>query len=164
MLTKIYTDGACSGNPGPGGWAAIFFSSNGRDVKKGWCKCTTNNRMELKAVVSAYEGIIEDENSCKDEYIIYTDSAYVVNSINNKYLDVWSVNGWKTTRGEDIKNKDLWTELLTLFDIIREIGINVTIEKVKGHSGNTFNEDADNNAKGMSSYAMKEGIADEGQW
>jgi len=164
MLTKIYTDGACSGNPGPGGWAAIFFSTNGRDVKKGWCKCTTNNRMELKAVVSAYEYIIEDENSCKDEYIIYTDSAYVVNSINNKYLDVWSVNGWKTTRGEDIKNKDLWTELLTLFEIIREIGIKVTIEKVKGHSGNTFNEDADNNAKGMSAYAMKEGIADEGQW
>ena len=55
MITKIYTDGACSGNPGPGGWAAVFFSSNGRDVIRGWCKNTTNNRMELKAVVSAYE-------------------------------------------------------------------------------------------------------------
>ena len=167
MLTKIYTDGACSGNPGPGGWAAIFFNKQGRDVKRGWCKNTTNNRMELTAIISAYKYIVECANKC-DSFIIYTDSAYVANSINNGYLDVWKNNGWKTTKGEEIKNVDLWRKLIWLLDIINVnpttfASVKIEIEKVKGHSGNTFNEDADYNARSMSEYAKGEGIAYEGE-
>lgn len=144
----IYTDGACSGNPGPGGWATVFsldkkyIKLSGNEVN------TTNNRMELMAVVKAYERVIEKFNKENNiEYELYADSAYVVNSINNGWLISWNNNGWKTAKGEMIKNQDLWKRLLGLINEIAEKKIPLKIIKVKGHKGIAFNELADRIAR-----------------
>jgi ribonuclease HI len=141
---NIYTDGACSGNPGPGGWAVVFLKKDDYVTYSGGEKETTNNRMELYAVSEALMFIMEhwwkNENST---YELYSDSAYVVNSINNNWLDTWFNNGWLTTKGHDIKNKDLWVEVYNSLKIIRELDVQITITKVKGHSDNVFNNLAD---------------------
>jgi ribonuclease HI len=141
---NIYTDGACSGNPGPGGWSVVFLKKDGYDTLSGGEKSTTNNRMELYALSEALILILEhwwdNENSI---YELYSDSAYVVNSINNNWLYKWFNNGWLTTKGHNIKNKDLWIEVYNSLKIIKELDINLTITKVKGHSDNTFNDLAD---------------------
>ena len=147
MVVKIYTDGACSGNPGPGGWASAFVES-GKDIVTyaGHDKNTTNNRMELLAVVESlsiaskrYRGDVNIE--------IYSDSAYVVNAINNNWLDKWKLNNWKTANGEDVKNYDLWSKFLALLSNIKTKGQIVTFNKVKGHAGNPLNEYVDKMAR-----------------
>lgn len=146
MKVRIFTDGACSENPGPGGWAAVFNTDRECKVLKGNEKSTTNNRMELMAVVKSLEKICNYGRK-SNTYEIFSDSAYVINSINNGWIEVWKNNGWKTTRKEDIKNKDLWSRYLTARHILSEAGIRLKIIKVKGHSGNTFNEYVDKLAK-----------------
>lgn len=133
----IYTDGACSGNPGPGGWGAILMY---QDIKKeisGGKKDTTNNVMELTAVIEALKLL---NRPCKVD--LYSDSAYVVNAFIQKWTINWQKNNWKTSDKKDVKNKELWQELLELTTTH-----NVTFHKVKGHSDNEFNNRCDELAR-----------------
>ena len=133
----IYTDGACSGNPGPGGWGAVLMY---KDIKKeisGGCKDTTNNIMELTAVIEALKLL---KRPCKVD--LYSDSAYVVNAFVRHWIDNWQRNDWKNSNKEDVKNKELWQELLELTKVH-----NVTFIKVKGHADNEFNNRCDELAR-----------------
>ena len=157
MKVRIYTDGACSENPGPGGWASIWVSDNGIKVISGRNPKTTNNQMELTAVVVSLRRIVS--NHCKgDTYEVYSDSAYVVNSINNNWIERWRLNGWKTSKGDDVKNVELWMECLKLLSQMKQMGIKITFIKVKGHSGDTLNEYADEIAKKEVLNARKAGM------
>lgn len=159
MKIRVFTDGACSDNPGPGGWAAVFNIKN-KCIKISGCEeDTTNNRMELSAVVNVLNKIISWENHYDNTYEIYSDSAYVVNAINNCWIVKWKMNGWKTTKEKDVKNKDLWESCYELLNVIKELKVNVKFIKVKGHSGNTFNELVDKIAKEESLKAKKKSIS-----
>lgn len=140
MKIRIYTDGACSGNPGPGGWAAVILFPNEKQEISGAEEETTNNRMELKAAVEALSLAIKLGHKKID---LYSDSAYVVNAVKNKWIKKWGENGWKTTKREDVKNKDLWLKLIDLLSKSNEINF----IKVKGHSGDKNNERVDALAK-----------------
>ena len=105
----IYTDGACSGNPGPGGWGSILMYKNNKKEISGGEKNTTNNIMELTAVI---EGLKLLKFPCKVK--LYSDSAYVVNAFNQKWIYGWLKNGWKNSSKEPVKNKELWEELYDL--------------------------------------------------
>ena len=162
MKIRIYTDGACSENPGPGGWASIWVSDNGIKVISGNNPNTTNNQMELTAVVVSLRRVRNFLTTLSNpwmskEYEIYSDSAYVVNSINNNWVDRWMLNDWKTSKGDDVKNVELWMECLKLLYKIRQSGVKITFIKVKGHSGDTLNEYADEIAKKEVLNARKAG-------
>ena len=131
-MIKIYTDGSCIGNPGKGGWAAIIFTNNEKKILKGSKDLTTNNQMELTATIKALEYI-----STKDKIQIYTDSKYVKQGI-TEWITKWKINGWKTSKKEDVKNKDLWLELdnLTSKNSIEWVW-------VKAHSDNDLNNEVD---------------------
>lgn len=141
MVKKIiiFTDGACSKNPGPGGWAAILNHDTEYETISGWEFETTSNRMELLAVIKAIKKAKEQRYT---KVIINTDSAYVANAINKNWLLKWKRNGWMTSTNSQVKNSDLWKKLYTILK-----GVNVEFKKVKGHDGNTFNELADKYAK-----------------
>ena len=129
----IYTDGACSGNPGPGGWGAILMYKDNKKEISGGKKDTTNNVMELTAVI---EGLKLLKYPC--EVDLYSDSAYVVNAFNQNWLNNWKKNGWRSSGGGEVLNIDLWKELLSLTEK-RE----VEFVKVKGHSDNVLNNRCD---------------------
>jgi len=129
---QIYTDGACSGNPGPGGWGAVLIYGNNKKELCGGEKSTTNNRMELISVIIALEALHEQ---C--EVMLYTDSQYVANAINLGWLESWQKKGWKRKGGE-VKNLDLWVKLVPLLEKHK-----VTFEWVKGHSDNEYNNRCD---------------------
>lgn len=133
----IYTDGACSGNPGPGGWAAILIYNEHKKEIAGGEKETTNNRMELMAVVKALETLKQE---C--EINIYSDSAYLVNAFENGWIYNWELNGWRTKGKEPVKNQDLWE---VIYDYSRKYKINWF--KVKGHSDNEYNNRCDKLAR-----------------
>ena len=138
----IFTDGACSRNPGPGGWAAILNHDEEYEVITGYISSdTTNNRMELLAVVKAIKESIKQEYS---HLIIHSDSAYVVNAINKGWINRWRSNGWVTNEGSGVKNSDLWRRLDKL---LMTKGVTIEFKKVQAHKGNTFNELADKHAK-----------------
>lgn len=120
----IYTDGACSGNPGVGGWAAVLTYNNVQKSISGGEKVTTNNRMELQAVIAGLSAL---KYKCKVQ--IYSDSAYVVNAFTQNWIKDWRANGWRTKGKKDVANKELWLELLRLSEIHQ-----ITLNKVKGHS------------------------------
>jgi len=130
---KIYTDGACSGNPGPGGYGAILMYEENRKEISGGDANTTNNKMELMAAIVALETLKEP---CDVE--LYSDSAYLVNAYNQKWIEGWKKNNWKNSSRQDVKNRDLWERLE------KQISIhNVKFIKVKGHSDNEFNNRCD---------------------
>lgn len=129
----IYTDGACSGNPGPGGWAAILMAGGAKKELSGGERDTTNNRMELMAVI---EGLKALKRPCKVD--IYSDSAYVVNAFEQNWIGKWVKNGWKNSAKAEVANSDLWKELINLTSMH-----NVTFHKVKGHADNEFNNRCD---------------------
>ena len=133
----IYTDGACSGNPGPGGWGAILMYNGNKKELSGGNKDTTNNIMEITAVLEALKAL---KFPC--EVDLYSDSAYVVNSFNQGWIYNWLKKGWKTASGEPVKNKELWEELYTLTQTHK-----VTFHKVKGHADNEFNNRCDELAR-----------------
>ena len=133
----IYTDGACSGNPGPGGWGTILMYGENKKELSGGSKDTTNNIMEITAVI---EGLKALKKPCKVQ--LYSDSAYVVNAFNQKWIYGWMKNGWKTSNKEPVKNKELWEELYALTKIHE-----VTFIKVKGHADNEFNNRCDELAR-----------------
>ena len=131
-MIKIYTDGACKGNPGVGGWGAIIMQNEKNVELFGGENETTNNRMELMAVIMALKEI-----SSNLELTIYTDSTYVQKGI-SEWIKTWKVNNWRSSSKKPVKNKDLWIEL---DEAVGSRKINW--EWVKGHAGNADNERAD---------------------
>lgn len=129
----IYTDGACSGNPGAGGWGAILMSSSHIKRISGGEPETTNNRMELFAVISALSCLKQPS-----KVVLYSDSAYVVNAFNQGWLDSWQSHGWITSGKKPVLNKDLWLKLVALLKLHE-----VKFVKVRGHSDNQFNNECD---------------------
>ncbi len=133
MKYKIYTDGACSGNPGPGGWGAVIFDQDNKQKNiSGSEKNTTNNRMELLAAIMSLKKI-----KTNSEVVIFTDSIYVKNGI-TEWMKNWKKNGWKNSSKKPVKNKDLWVKLDKLCE-----ANSVSWKWVKGHSSNEFNNLAD---------------------
>lgn len=145
MRVRIYTDGACSGNPGPGGWAIVWNTDLTSKPYSGGETNTTNNRMELTAMLRCLEKIAKADK--RNTYEVYSDSAYVVNAINNRWLQQWQARGWKTKTGDEIKNRDLWEQVVESLNAIAHNGQSVKVIKIKGHAGNTFNELVDKIAK-----------------
>jgi len=143
MEIKIYTDGACAGNPGPGGWAAIIISENNQKELFGGEKLTTNNRMELTAAIKALEycNQLDEKQLSLKQIKIYTDSNYVKEGI-TVWIKNWEKNNWKTFDKKNVKNVDLWKKL-------KELAVlnHVEWKWIKGHSENPMNELADRLAK-----------------
>ena len=129
----IYTDGACSGNPGKGGYCAILKYGENEKIISGYEENTTNNRMELLAVIKGLEGL---NTPCKVN--LYSDSNYVVNAFNEGWIYSWQLNGWKTSSKKEVKNIDLWEILLNK---LKEH--DVKFIKVKGHADNPYNNKCD---------------------
>jgi len=134
---EIYTDGGCSGNPGPGGWAYVIIKDGNLFAEKwGAEKLTTNNRMELQAVIAALEFLAMDEKK-EEKIAVYTDSQYVQKGI-TLWLAEWKKKGWKTSDKKPVKNKDLWQRLEALAELFP-----LSWVWVKGHAGNKYNERCD---------------------
>ena len=133
----IYTDGACSGNPGPGGWGAILMYKDAKKEISGGMKETTNNIMEITAVIEALKCL-----KVESDVQVYSDSAYTVNAFNQGWIYNWMKNGWKTANKEPVKNKELWQELYALTKKHK-----VEFIKVKGHADNEFNNRCDEMAR-----------------
>ncbi len=139
METKkvtIYTDGACSGNPGKGGWGAILIYGNNKKEISGYSELTTNNKMELQAVIEALKLL---KRQC--EVDLYTDSVYVKDGI-TKWINNWKKNNWRTSKKDDVKNKELWVELDELTQ-----KHNINWNWVKGHADNELNNRVDELAR-----------------
>ena len=135
-MIKIYTDGSCIGNPGPGGWAAIILNGNKQDIISGKKKNTTNNQMELMAAIKALTCF-----SKKQKIRIYTDSNYVKEGITN-WIKIWEKNNWKTANRKKVKNVDLWIKLNALSNFH-----NIEWKWVKSHAGDPMNNMVDKLAR-----------------
>lgn len=150
-VQEIYTDGACSGNPGPGGWGTrIEFSDGQIHELGGRDTATTNNRMEMQAAIAALEFLSQDEAAANSEAVIlHTDSEYVKNGI-TKWIKGWKKKGWKTSAGKPVLNKDLWQQLDKLSQSLTAQKLKVDWRYVRGHSGNPGNERCDEIARAYS--------------
>ena len=133
----IYTDGACSCNPGPGGWAGILIYNNIEKLLSGFDKETTNNKMELTAVIKSLEALKEP---CYVD--LYSDSAYVCNAISEQWLEKWKLNNWKNSQNKQVLNIELWKRLDIL---VKKHKVNFI--KVKGHANNIYNNKCDEYAR-----------------
>ncbi len=133
----IYTDGACSYNPGPGGWAAVLIYKGKEKKISGFEPETTNNRMELNAVLQALKALKEP---CS--VIVHTDSAYIHNAFERGWIDKWQNNGWKTAAKQPVENQDLWKAILQAARDHR-----VAYKKVKGHADDKYNNACDELAR-----------------
>ncbi|TVR56476.1 MAG: ribonuclease HI [Spirochaetaceae bacterium] len=131
----VYTDGGCHGNPGPGGWAYVVLNGNSTITGSGGRISTTNNQMELTAVIEALSFVTEQYE--KTSVRVHTDSEYVKNGITS-WINTWKRNGWKTAARKPVKNQELW---VTLDERVKNLS--VEWEWVRGHSGNTYNEQCD---------------------
>ena len=132
----IYTDGACSGNPGPGGWGAILIYNGVEKRVSGFDEETTNNRMELLAAINS---LLLLKEACIVN--LYSDSSYLVNAFNENWIDNWIKHNWKI-KAKEVKNQDLWLKLIELSKIHK-----ITFIKVKGHSDNEYNNLCDKMAR-----------------
>jgi len=137
MTVTIYTDGACSGNPGPGGWAAILRHEEHSKEISGYEEQTTNNRMELMAAIRGLQAL---KRPCSVQ--LHSDSSYMVNAFTKGWLDNWQRNGWKTSSKQPVENQDLWRELLAQCDTH-----DVQFVKVKGHADDQYNNRCDELAR-----------------
>lgn len=133
-MIAVYTDGACSGNPGPGGWGTIIIRDNQETELAGYEANTTNNRMELTAVIQGLSALADTTLPVT----VYTDSQYVVNAINQHWIDNWQVKGWINASKKPVANRDLWEEIIAL-----NLKYNPTYIWVKGHSTNEYNNRCD---------------------
>lgn len=133
----LYTDGACSGNPGPGGWAAILSYKGKEKILTGGEKDTTNNRMELMAVIQGLESITGNQ-----PVKLFSDSAYVVNAFHQNWVDKWLAKNWRNSSDDPVANKELWQRLLKAME-----GKDVEFIKVKGHADNEYNNRCDSLAR-----------------
>lgn len=140
----IYTDGACSGNPGPGGWGAILIYGDAEKELSGFVSDTTNQRMELLAAIKGLEAL---KYPCK--ILLCSDSAYLINGFNKRWIYRWVKNGWITSSKTPVENRDLWEKLFHLSKVHHIKWI-----KVKGHSDNEFNNRCDELARNAIRKAM----------
>ena len=146
----IYTDGACSGNPGPGGWAFILYVEDDGISKTGIAKSggeinTTNQRMELTACIKGMtQAALHYLNKSPICLKVHTDSAYLANCIKDKWYEKWRKNGWKNSKGEIVKNLDLWEDILSFVD---NPLIKIEMIKVTGHGSDVLNNKVDELAK-----------------
>ena len=132
-MVNIYTDGACSGNPGPGGWGTILVYGSVQKELSGASDDTTNNRMELTGVI---EGLSALKESCKVE--LYSDSKYVCDALLKGWLESWVQNGWKKADKKPVLNAELWQQL---YELLKKH--EVSVHWIKGHNGHEFNERCD---------------------
>jgi len=149
---QIYTDGSSLGNPGPGGWGILIIKNEelgiNNDIELGGGESdTTNNRMELSAVIEALKYV--NKNLKNINITIFVDSNYVLNGVTT-WIYGWEKNGWRTASKKEVLNQDLWKELIAL---VRDSKIKINWEKVKGHSGHIYNDKADEIA---TNYASKQ--------
>lgn len=144
----LYTDGACSGNPGDGGWAFLYTNSEHPDSKPfvytGYVPNTTNNRMELTAVIKGLTALMTVKG-----ITVHTDSRYVCDAVNKGWLDSWAKNSWRKSDGKPVKNKDLWMEFLSIPGLDWR---DIKFEWIEGHTGDKYNELCDKYA--VKSYKM----------
>ena len=133
----IYTDGACSYNPGPGGWGAILFYGDLKKEISGGANETTNNQMELTAVIEALKALKEP---CEVE--VFTDSAYICNAFKQDWISSWLLNNWRNSNKKPVANRELWETLINLCQKHK-----VNFNKVKGHADNEFNNRCDELAR-----------------
>lgn len=133
----IYTDGGCSGNPGPGGWGCVIIDGNEEACFSGGEKYTTNNRMELTAAIHALDAVMQNSSWKNRPVSVYSDSQYVKNGITS-WISGWKKNGWKTSAKKDVLNRDLWIRLDALYS-----QLDVEWKWVKGHAGIKYNEICD---------------------
>ena len=138
---KIYTDGACSGNPGPGGWGCIVIKNNKEFELSGGEVNTTNNQMELKACIEGLKYVIT-KNMYSVPVIVYADSQYLINGMEKGWVESWEQNDWKKSNGSPVKNPELWK---TLLELKRKINNNskLLFSWIKGHDGDEYNERCD---------------------
>lgn len=141
----IYTDGACSGNPGAGGWAAILVYNGVEKIVCGYNKDTTNNRMELFAII---QGLRQLKEKC--DVTVISDSAYSTEPFLQGWLDSWIKNNWRTASKDDVKNSDLWKSLI--FEVQKH---NVNFVRVKGHADNEYNNRCDKLARAEIKKGLK---------
>lgn len=141
---EAYTDGACLGNPGPGGWACILLYGDHRKELVGYELHTTNQRMELLAAVKALEAL---KRPC--QVTLYSDSAYLINAFQLGWIDRWQRTGWQTKEKNAVANQDLWERLVSLTD-----QHDVTWTKVKGHADNALNNECDALARAAAKEAQ----------
>ena len=130
---ELYTDGACSGNPGPGGWGAVLVFGPHEKELSGFEASTTNNRMELTAVI---RGLAELTEPC--DVTVTSDSRYVVDSVTKRWVYAWRAHGWKNSQKVEPPNRDLWEQLLALLDLHT-----VRFNWIRGHAGHPYNERCD---------------------
>ena len=145
-MINIYTDGACKGNPGPGGWGALILQGDTKNEIYGGEANTTNNRMEIMAVIRALKTI-----NTENEITVFTDSTYVQKGI-IEWIAKWKINGWRTSNKKEVKNKDLWVQLDNLTSQLK-----INWIWVKGHSGHPGNDRADylaNKGVGMQGFVL----------
>ncbi len=136
-FVEIYTDGACSGNPGTGGWGAVLIYGEHKREMFGAEENTTNNRMELTAIIKGLEAL---KFPCRVN--LYSDSSYSVDPFNKNWIEGWMLRGWRTAGKDDVKNVDLWQRLVELTRVHE-----VTFIKVKGHADNELNNRCDKLAR-----------------
>lgn len=137
-MVTVYTDGACSGNPGPGGWGSIVLTNDGMHELSGGEKNTTNNRMELTAVIKALEYIADVLGIKSGSVKVVSDSKYVIDGLSKGWAESWRRRGWRKSDGKPALNPDLWQELLT-----HTARYNMSYEWVKGHASNEMNNRCD---------------------
>lgn len=149
-ITNLYTDGACSGNPGPGGWGTVAYFDDGSCHELGGRDgATTNNRMEMQAAISALQFFVGTNQT--EPCILYTDSEYLIKGI-TQWVKGWKKKGWKTAAGKPVLNQDLWETLDTLDRQVQsQTKVPISWQHVRGHSGNAGNERCDTIARGFSS-------------
>jgi ribonuclease HI len=149
-ITNLYTDGACSGNPGPGGWGTVaYFDDGGCHELGGRDGATTNNRMEMQAAISALQFFVGTSQT--EQCVLYTDSEYLIKGI-TQWVKGWKKKGWKTAAGKPVLNQDLWETLDSLDRQVQsQTKVAVSWQHVRGHSGNAGNERCDTIARGFSS-------------
>ncbi|MGE5558036.1 MAG: ribonuclease HI [Bacillota bacterium] len=147
---SIYTDGACKGNPGPGGWGAILIYGGMEKELQGYEESTTNNRMELTAAINGLSAL---NRPCRVK--IYSDSAYLVNAFQKGWIDKWMRNNWLAAGGQPVENRDLWEILLSL---TRKNEVKWI--KVSGHSGDKYNARCDALATGAIKMRLNRGRID----
>lgn len=153
----IYTDGACSKNPGPGGWAAVLIYKGNEKQISGFEPETTNNRMELTAVIEALKALKEPCSAT-----VYTDSSYIHDAFIKRWVDNWQSNGWKTAAKKPVENRELWQSIIDLSTQHK-----LSWQKVKGHAGDKYNTICDKLATGAikenTKKDEKQAPANEGQ-
>lgn len=136
-LVEIYTDGACSGNPGPGGWAAILICAGVEKELSGAVPATTNQRMELTAAIEALQAL---KYPCRIR--LYSDSAYLINAFRQNWIVGWQANGWRNAQKKPVENQDLWQNLIALQTVHH-----IDWQKVAGHKDNHYNNRCDELAR-----------------